>query len=597
MATVLSLSSSFSVVATNSAKIASNLCHFFSNLFNNLWSFNFCSSIKKGLDDLFADHSEENSLAVDKLVSDCIRTFKNNPRYQNDVRFLKMDCCRDFHNVFKEIEELQICLGNSVLYETCAVFLEAKGQLIDAHEIYRLGISRNAEPIERLKKAHKLFLERISVVHKACSIHQNVHKDTKKLGQTCINPWSSSTIDEVLQKILPHLVKYEVSSVVLPPYSCSHSVSYARFYVVAETLVTYSKFDYGLKFVTNFFTMLFQGYHFSSKNFPGKVALSTLQKSSRNKKIKIGGREYLIKGCAGHGGFAQVFKACIDSDPDEIIALKIQAPPFPWEFYMYRQLDQRLPTEKRSRFGNAQRMHHYSDYSILVCDYLSHGTLHDAINSYIVVGAFMEEVLCMYYTIEMLHMLETLHSSGIIHGDFKPDNLLIRNSRVDLTEDMEHFVRRRGPWQDQGLCLVDWGRGIDLKLFSADTMFHGDCRTSGFCCVEMREDKPWKFQVDTYGLCVIVHMMLHNKYMDIEKNVSADGGCFFLPKLPFKRYWNIKLWDNLFKRLLNVQSCDDHLKMLRELRESFQEYVLSDPSFVKKLKESLRKQRLSLCSA
>ncbi|XP_021715958.1 mitotic checkpoint serine/threonine-protein kinase BUB1-like [Chenopodium quinoa] len=510
-------------------------------------------SIKKGLDDLFADHSEENSLAVDKLVSDCIRTFKNNPRYQNDVRFLKvwflyMDCCRDFHNVFKEIEELQICLGNSVLYETCAVFLEAKGQLIDAHEIYRLGISRNAEPIERLKKAHKLFLERISVVHKACSIHQNVHKDTKKLGQTCINPWSSSTIDEVLQKILPHLVKYE-------------------------------------------------GYHFSSKNFPGKVALSTLQKSSRNKKIKIGGREYLIKGCAGHGGFAQVFKACIDSDPDEIIALKIQAPPFPWEFYMYRQLDQRLPTEKRSRFGNAQRMHHYSDYSILVCDYLSHGTLHDAINSYIVVGAFMEEVLCMYYTIEMLHMLETLHSSGIIHGDFKPDNLLIRNSRVDLTEDMEHFVRRRGPWQDQGLCLVDWGRGIDLKLFSADTMFHGDCRTSGFCCVEMREDKPWKFQVDTYGLCVIVHMMLHNKYMDIEKNVSADGGCFFLPKLPFKRYWNIKLWDNLFKRLLNVQSCDDHLKMLRELRESFQEYVLSDPSFVKKLKESLRKQRLSLCSA
>lgn len=41
----------------------------------------------------------------------------------------------------------------------------------------------------------------------------------------------------------------------------------------------------------------------------------------------------------------------------------------------------------------------------------------------------MDEVLCIYYTIEMLSMLETLHGSGIIHGDFKPDNLLIRYAR------------------------------------------------------------------------------------------------------------------------------------------------------------------------
>lgn len=36
-----------------------------------------------------------------------------------------------------------------------------------------------------------------------------------------------------------------------------------------------------------------------------------------------GGRKYQIKGCAGQGGFAQVFKACIDSNPDEIVALKV----------------------------------------------------------------------------------------------------------------------------------------------------------------------------------------------------------------------------------------------------------------------------------
>lgn len=58
--------------------------------------------------------------------------------------------------------------------------------------------------------------------------------------------------------------------------------------------------------------------------------------------------------------------------------------------------------------------------------------MQDVINSYVVTGKPMEEVLCIYYTIEMLHMLETLHGVGIIHGDFKPDNLLIRYSRWKL---------------------------------------------------------------------------------------------------------------------------------------------------------------------
>ncbi|KAJ8427575.1 hypothetical protein Cgig2_021720 [Carnegiea gigantea] len=509
-------------------------------------------SIKNALHDFKADPSKSNRAAFEKLVSDCVTTFKSNPHYQNDLRFLKvwflyMDCIGDFERVYGEMEEYKICFDNSMLYETCALFLEAKGRLLDAHRIYRVGISRNAEPIERLKKSHSLFLRRVQDLVNACSMHQNVDRVTKKLKKSRINPWSPSTVDDLLPKILPQLAHCD-------------------------------------------------GYHYSSREYPGKVALSTLNNSSRNKMIKVGGWGYQIKGCAGQGGFAQVFKAYVNSDPDEVVALKIQKPPFPWEFYMYHQLDMRIPSEERSSFGSAQRLHHYADYSILVCEFLSHGTLQDAINSYLVVGTSMEEVLCIYYTIEMLRMLECLHGAGIIHGDFKPDNLLIRYSREDLTIDEEDFVKRRGPWHNQGLCLVDWGRGIDLNLFPADAEFIGDCRTSGFRCIEMQEDKPWTFQVDTYGLCVVAHMMLHGSYMEIEKNMSSDGS-YYRPKSHFKRYWNTELWKNLFRRLLNGQPFDDHMKTLQELRESFQQYMLSSPAPISKLKQLLLKQRSSLCSA
>jgi len=36
-----------------------------------------------------------------------------------------------------------------------------------------------------------------------------------------------------------------------------------------------------------------------------------------------GGMKYLIKGCAGQGGFAQVYKANVNSDPDNVVALKV----------------------------------------------------------------------------------------------------------------------------------------------------------------------------------------------------------------------------------------------------------------------------------
>ncbi|XVF66805.1 hypothetical protein PTKIN_Ptkin10aG0067200 [Pterospermum kingtungense] len=363
--------------------------------------FPWLQSIKKALDEWYSGNRAASDL--DKILSECISTFKHIDQYRNDLRFLKiwfiyLEGSNDFESVFREMEENEICVGRSLLYEWYAYFLEAKGKWKEAHMAYQIGISRKAEPLEKLKEAQLLFVKRMSERLNTSSLGKIDRSEQVEHGQNFINPWSTFTKEELSRKIHPQITKYD-------------------------------------------------GYHLSKKVYSGKVALSSLKKSSRNKIIEIGGTKYQIKGCAGQGGFAQVFKACIDSNPDDVVALKIQMPAFPWEFYMYRQLDERISDKQRSSFGFAHKIHIYSDCSVLICDYLSHGTLQDAINSYVVTGKSMEEVLCIYYTTEMLYMLETLHSVGIIHGDFKPDNLLIRYSKDDLLE--EEFKDRTGPWRDQ----------------------------------------------------------------------------------------------------------------------------------------------------
>lgn len=46
-----------------------------------------------------------------------------------------------------------------------------------------------------------------------------------------------------------------------------------------------------------------------------------------------GGYKYQIKGCAGQGGFAQVFKAYVDNNPDDVVALKVIKASIP-DFYL-----------------------------------------------------------------------------------------------------------------------------------------------------------------------------------------------------------------------------------------------------------------------
>ncbi|XP_037484784.1 mitotic checkpoint serine/threonine-protein kinase BUB1-like [Triticum dicoccoides] len=511
-------------------------------------------SIKKAIDEIRA-HPECYHTALEQLkiyVTECIDKYGDDYQYSTDPRLLKIwilygDAVSDFDKVYTHLEEKRMFLEDALLYESYALFLCAQGRALEADKVYGIGISRKAEPLDHLKKMHINFLKQLeSIVEESDEDAQPKPSKIQKREFTVVDPWSDSTMSNLLTKI-----------------------------------------NGGLKKLT--------GYHKSNKIYSGKVPLTSSHNALKNKVVELGGRKYHIKGSSGTGAFAKLYKASVDGNTEEIVALKVQKPAFPWEFYIYRQLDMRISDIQRPSYGYAHEVHVFADVSVLVCNFLPYETLLDAINSHLVVGQHMDEVLCIYYTMEMLHMLETLHSVGIIHGDFKPDNMLVCYPSEEITDDTFRSETRSG--QNQGLCLIDWGRGIDVNLFPAGTEFLGDCGTSGFSCIEMQEERSWTYQVDTFGLCVVAHMMLHGEEMSIAKVPGTGGNYMYQPKLSFKRYWNVALWKQLFTTLLNPGSNGNHVGDLRSLRRSFQDYMCSNYQLVVKLNQLLAKQKASLCSS
>ncbi|KAH9306424.1 hypothetical protein KI387_010828, partial [Taxus chinensis] len=429
---------------------------------------------------------DEDEDAKKQLLESFTKLFQGD-KYKTDIRYLKLwilyaDSCGEFEQIYSIMEAKGIGIYHSLFYEAYATYLEIQRKLCEANAVYLLGLSRKAQPLAKLKSMYTNFINRMLEI--ADPSVKTINSGGKVSGKRSFNPWSGRLITKLLEKLNKQILKYK-------------------------------------------------GYNVSTKKYSGKTCLSSLRNAARNKLLDLGSIKYHIKGCSGEGAFAQVFKAHVDGRSDDIVALKIQRPACPWEFYMYRQLDVRISSEERSSFGSAWKVHVYSDCSILVCDYVEHGTLQDVINSYLVTGQCMDEVLCIYYTIELLRMLEALHYAGLIHGDVKPDNLLIRYASEEISE--EWNPSRMGGWKDQGLCLIDWGRGIDTSLFPCGTEFEADSKTSSFRCIEMQEKRPWTFQVDTYGVCVIAHMMLHGSYMELVKQASPDGDCFYRPKATVKR--------------------------------------------------------------
>ncbi|XP_022982014.1 mitotic spindle checkpoint protein BUBR1 [Cucurbita maxima] len=127
------------------------------------------------------------------IYEQCVRNFWHSDRYKEDLRYLKVwleyaENCFDAEVIFNFLHANEIGTTHSAYYIAYALHLESKSKSKAANDMFNLGISRNAHPIDKLKDAYRMFLLRTMQRPKAADESVEKCLPVRSFGTVLPNP-------------------------------------------------------------------------------------------------------------------------------------------------------------------------------------------------------------------------------------------------------------------------------------------------------------------------------------------------------------------------------------------------------------------------
>ncbi|KAL1240614.1 Checkpoint serine/threonine-protein kinase [Trichinella spiralis] len=196
----------------------------------------------------------------------------------------------------------------------------------------------------------------------------------------------------------------------------------------------------------------------------------------------------------------------------------------------------------------------------------------------------LREATAAFFTLDMLKILRHLCRCKVIHGNIRPEAFLFLG--IDLSKQQIEAADQADFWiQCSAACLqiADFGNAVDLNLLPEGYKFVHEQHVDHLLCCEMRDKKPWTFQIDCFGLLNSVHWLIFGCRLDAFKFPTSDH---WSANISTRCSWDAKMWSWLFDTFLNIGS--DIEQQLDEAIRLFSSCLAEQCFFLARQVESLR---------
>eukprot|EP00047_Mylnosiga_fluctuans_P018309 m.69402 g.69402 ORF g.69402 m.69402 type:complete len:857 (-) comp7550_c0_seq1:2038-4608(-) len=157
-------------------------------------------------------------------------------------------------------------------------------------------------------------------------------------------------------------------------------------------------------------------------------------------------------------------------------------------------------------------------------------TMADILKFFAASGKFMDEPLIIYFSIEMLRAVETLHASGRGHGQLSAECFHLRQSGDGADELAECWdASGAGGWNTYGIQLCS----------------HAPRKAGMQAMFDASQASP--HAADYAAVLDVIHRLLQHAPMEL---TTVDGRQQLAH--PLARYWQAALWTTVFNALLNI---------------------------------------------
>ncbi|XP_069773227.1 mitotic checkpoint serine/threonine-protein kinase BUB1 beta isoform X2 [Narcine bancroftii] len=274
------------------------------------------------------------------------------------------------------------------------------------------------------------------------------------------------------------------------------------------------------------------------------------------RELNLGSETFIIKQVVEHEE-CQVFYGSDTSLTTSKAIIKVYSHRVPWDFYINQQLKMRLGSEFNKYFSKNLSCYLFDNGCVTVDQDENSETLKDQF----LMWESVPEVLIVYRTLNLLDLVEQLHTAEIVHGGISPETLFLGpwiNTRTPMC-----------PNGDNSVKLMDFAYSLDMRLQADVSSFTGFPTVHSIPNKQLPLECTSAYQIDLLGIADTVHVLLFGGHLDAFKK----GSLWILSPTSYRlEFLFMKEWSIFFEKILNAGN-EPSILTLNSLRQTMREAI------------------------